>query len=133
MEHYFNDFIHSLPVVSAYADYCTLSHSYAIEESANAVEVINRQLDDITASARRWQVKFFAKKKVISISRLRDDRRLLEYQLRFGEDTLATKISINILGVEVDSKANPTSQQECGAQSVPTGDTPALDKTPTRR
>ncbi|KAG0729536.1 hypothetical protein GWK47_030107 [Chionoecetes opilio] len=38
------------------------------------------------------------------ISRSREDRRLLEGKLKFGDDTLAIKNSINILGVEVDSR-----------------------------
>ena len=40
----------------------------------------------------------------ILITRLHQDARLLARQLRFGEDILAIQDSINILGVEVDSK-----------------------------
>ncbi|KAG0716705.1 hypothetical protein GWK47_000965 [Chionoecetes opilio] len=38
------------------------------------------------------------------ISRSREDPGLLEGKLKFGDDTLAIKDSINILGVEVDSR-----------------------------
>ncbi|KAG0719571.1 hypothetical protein GWK47_050170 [Chionoecetes opilio] len=38
------------------------------------------------------------------ISRSREDARLLEGNLKFGDDTLAIKGSINILGMEVDSR-----------------------------
>lgn len=101
---YFNDLLQSLPVASAYADDCTLSHSYDRGAVAEVLEVANRQLGDIMAWGRRWQVRFAAEKtQAIIISRSREDLRLLEGRLRFGEDTLAFKDSINILGVEVDS------------------------------
>ena len=46
---YFNDLLQSLPVASAYADDCTLSHSYSREEAANVIDATNRHLVDITA------------------------------------------------------------------------------------
>ncbi len=101
---YFNDLLQSLPVASAYADDCTLSQSYDRGAAADVIETANRQLGDIMAWGRRWQVQFAAEKtQAILISRSREDARLLEGKLRFGEDTLAFKDSINILGVEVDS------------------------------
>ncbi|MPC87272.1 hypothetical protein E2C01_082130 [Portunus trituberculatus] len=57
------------------------------------------------AWGKQWQVKFAAEKtQAVVISRSREDIRLIEGQLKFGEDTLAIKESINILGLEVDSK-----------------------------
>ena len=102
---YFNDLLQSLPVASAYADDCTLSHSYNREDTANIIETTNRQLNNIIAWGKRWQVKFAAEKtQALLISRSREDANLLERQLKFGEDTLTIKDSINILGIEVDSK-----------------------------
>ncbi|KAG0725267.1 Retrovirus-related Pol polyprotein from type-1 retrotransposable element R1 2 [Chionoecetes opilio] len=102
---YFNDLLQSLPVASAYADDCTVSHSYTSEETANVIDAANRQLGDITAWGRRWQVQFAAEKtQAMVTSRSREDSRLLEGKLKFGDDTLAIKDSINILGVEVDSR-----------------------------
>ncbi|KAG0719442.1 hypothetical protein GWK47_050436 [Chionoecetes opilio] len=75
------------------------------EETANVIDATNRQLGDITAWGRRWQVKFAAEKtQAMVISRSREDPRLLERKLKFGDDTLAIKNSINILGVDVDSR-----------------------------
>ncbi|KAG0722238.1 hypothetical protein GWK47_044879 [Chionoecetes opilio] len=75
------------------------------EETANVIDATNRQLGDITAWGRRWQVKFTAEKtQAMVISRLREDTRLLEGKLKFGDDTLAIKDSINTLRVEVDSR-----------------------------
>ena len=102
---YFNDLLQSLPVASAYADDCTLSHSYTRDEVANVINVTNRHLGDIMAWGRRWQVKFAAEKtQAVLISRSREDARLLEGQIKFGGDVLAIQDSVNILGVEVDSK-----------------------------
>ncbi|MPC99085.1 hypothetical protein E2C01_094480 [Portunus trituberculatus] len=57
------------------------------------------------AWGKQWQVKFAAEKtQALVISRSREDVRLIESQLKFGEDTFAIKDSINILGMEVDSK-----------------------------
>ena len=55
---YFNDLLQSLPLASAYADDCTLSHSYNRDETANVIEDINRHLRVITDRDRgaRWQV-----------------------------------------------------------------------------
>ena len=101
---YFNDLLQSLPVASAYADDCTLSHSYDRGATGDVIETANRQLGDIMAWGRRWQVRFAAEKtQAIIISRSREDARLVKGKLRFGGDTLAFKDSINILGVEVDS------------------------------
>ena len=102
---YFNDLLQSLSLMSAYADDATLTHSYNREESASVIDATNRHLGDILAWGERWQVKFAAEKtQALIISRSREDVRLLEGQLKFGVDTLAIKDSINILGVEVDSK-----------------------------
>ena len=91
-----NDFLQCLPVASAYAVDCALSHSYTRKETAN---------DDILAWGRRWQVRFAAERtQAILITHSRNEARLLAGQLWFGDDTLATQNSINILGVEVDSK-----------------------------
>ncbi|KAG0710332.1 hypothetical protein GWK47_023035 [Chionoecetes opilio] len=76
-----------------------------LEETANVIDTTNYQLGDITAWGRRWQVKFAAEKtQALVISRSRKDARLLEGKLKFGDDTLALKDSINILAVEVDSR-----------------------------
>ena len=100
---YFNDLLSSLPVASAYADDCTLSYSYNREEAAEVIEATNRHLSDIMAWGRRWQVKFAAEKtQAMLISRSWRDAKLLEGQLRSGEDTLAVKGSVTVL-VEVDS------------------------------
>ena len=102
---YFNDLLQSLPVASAYADDCTLSHSYTRTETVNVINIVNSQLDDIMTWGRKWQVKFAAEKtQAMIISRSHLDSRMLEGQLKFGEDVLAIKDSINILGVEVDSQ-----------------------------
>ncbi|KAG0705266.1 hypothetical protein GWK47_024536 [Chionoecetes opilio] len=67
------------------------------------IEATNHQLGDIMAWRRRWQVKSTAdKNQAIVMSRSREDTRLLEGKLKFGDYTLAIKDSINILGVEVD-------------------------------
>ena len=102
---YLNDLLQSLPVVSAYADDCTLSHSFSRHEADNIVNATNRQLAGIMAWGRQWQVTFAADKtQAMLISRSREDIKLLERKLRFGTDTLEIKDSINILGVEVDSR-----------------------------
>ena len=49
----FND-LHCLPVASAYADDCTLSHSYIREEVAKVIDARNCQLCDIVAWGSRW-------------------------------------------------------------------------------
>ena len=115
---YFNDLLSSLPVASAYADDCTLSCSYNREETAEVIEATNRHLASIAAWGRRWQVKFAAEKtQAMLISRTRDAR-LMEGQLRFGEDTLAIKESVNILGVEVDSTLSFASHLESVARKA---------------
>ncbi|KAG0714754.1 RNA-directed DNA polymerase from mobile element jockey [Chionoecetes opilio] len=102
---YFNDLLQGLPVGSVYADDCTVSHIYTREETANVIDAANRQLGDITTWGRRWQVQFAAKKtQAMVISRSREDSTLLEEKLKFRDDTLAIKDSINILGVEVDTR-----------------------------
>ena len=69
------------------------------------IEDNNRHLRVITTWDARWQVKFAAEKtQAVLISRSRDDARLLGGQIKFGVDTLAIHNSVNILGVEVDSK-----------------------------
>ena len=114
---YFNDLLQSLPVVSAYADDCSLSLSYNREEAVNVIDATNRQLGEIMAWGRRWQVKFAAEKtQALLISRSREDARLLEGQLKFGDDTLAIEDSINILGIEVDSKLSFDRHLECVAR-----------------
>ncbi|KAG0717235.1 hypothetical protein GWK47_054864 [Chionoecetes opilio] len=69
-------------------------------------DATNGQLGDITAWGRRWQVKFAAEKtQAMVISHSREDARLLEGKLKFGDiKDCAIKDSINILGVEVDSR-----------------------------
>ena len=102
---YFNDLLQSLSLVSAYADDATLSHSYDRQEAVNVIDAANRHLGDIMAWGKRWQVKFAAEKtQALVISRSQEDARLMEGKLKFGEDTLAIKDSVNILGVEIDSK-----------------------------
>ena len=102
---FFNDLLQSLPVASAYADDCTLSQSYNREEAAEVIQITNRHLGEILAWGERWQVKFAAEKtQAMLITRSPWDVRLLEGQLKFGDDILAVKDSVNILGVEVDSK-----------------------------
>lgn len=79
----------------------TLSHSYNREEAVNRINATNCQLGDIMAWGRQWQVKFAAvKTKALVISHSQEDAR----QLKFGENTLTIKDSINILRVEVDTK-----------------------------
>ena len=58
----FNDLLQCLPVASAYADECTLFHSYTREEATKVIDATNCQLDDILAWGRKWQVKFAAEK-----------------------------------------------------------------------
>ena len=132
---YFNDLLSSLPVASAYADDCTLSCSYNREEAAEVIEATNRHLSDIMAWGRRWQVKFAAEKtQAMLISRSRRDVGLLEGQLRFGEDTLAIKESINVLGVEVDSTLSFARHLESVARRASLRvNPPASSKTPARR
>ena len=102
---YFDDLLRGLPVASAYADDCTLTHSYTREETADVINATNRQLGDIMAWGSRWQVKFASEKtQAMVISRSREDARLLQGKLKFGVDTLEIKDAINILGMEVDSK-----------------------------
>lgn len=101
---YFNDLLQRLPVVSAYADDCTLSHSYRREETADAIDTINRQLDDIIAWGKKWQIKFASEKtQAMIISRSREDSRLFEGKLKMGNNILSISDSANILGVDVDS------------------------------
>ncbi|MPC95014.1 hypothetical protein E2C01_090206 [Portunus trituberculatus] len=55
---------------------------------------------------RWWQIKFAVEKtQALVISLSREDARHMEGQMKFGEDTLAIKVSINILGLEVDTKS----------------------------
>ena len=116
---YFNDLLQCLPVKLAYADDCTLSHSYTREEAVNMIDATNRQLRDILAWGNRWQVKFAAEKtQAILISCSCEDTRLLAGQLNFGKDTLAIQDSINILGVEVNSKLRFDCQLESMARKT---------------
>ena len=53
----------------------------------------------------RWQVKFAAENtQAVSISLSREDAKMLKGQIKFRVSTLAIQESVNILGVEVDSK-----------------------------
>ncbi|KAG0714527.1 Retrovirus-related Pol polyprotein from type-1 retrotransposable element R1 2 [Chionoecetes opilio] len=117
---YFNDLLQKAPLwLSAYADDCTVSHSYTKEETANVIDDANRQLGDITAWGRRWQVQFAAEKnQAMVISRSRENSRLLEGKLKFGDDTLAIEDSINILGVKVDSRLSFDRHLETVARRV---------------
>ena len=58
------------------------------------------------------------KTQAMLISRSREDIRLLEGKLKFGEDTLAIQDTVNILGVEVDSKLNFSSHLESVARKA---------------
>ncbi|KAG0717669.1 hypothetical protein GWK47_053963 [Chionoecetes opilio] len=85
----------------------TASWARNSEETANVIDATNRQLGDITAWGRTGgpsQVCAGEPPKAMVISRSREDPRLLEGKLKFGDDTLVIKDSINILGVEVDSR-----------------------------
>ena len=101
---YFNDLLQTIPAASAYADDCTLSRTYRREEAQGMIESVNRQLADIMAWGRRWQVKFAPDKtQAMVISRSGEDARQLHGRLRLGNDTIPIQASVNILGVEVDS------------------------------
>lgn len=114
---YFDELLRGLPVASAYADDRTLSHSYIREETVDVTEATNRHLDDIMAWGRRWQVTFAAEKnKDMVISRSGEDARFMQGRLKFEDDTLAIKDSINILGVEVDSRLSFDRHLECVAR-----------------
>ena len=85
--------------------HCTLSRGFTRDEADDVINATNRQLGDILAWGRRWQVKFAAEKtQAMVISRSREDARRLEGKLKFGDDTLALQDSVSILGVEVDSQ-----------------------------
>uniref|UniRef100_A0A0P4VU58 Reverse transcriptase domain-containing protein n=1 Tax=Scylla olivacea TaxID=85551 RepID=A0A0P4VU58_SCYOL len=102
---HFNSLLQSLTLVSAFADDATLSHSYSREEAVNVIDTTNHHLCDILVWSRRWQVKYLPKRpRPWSSPCSREDARVMEGQLKFGEDILAIKDSINFLGVEVDSR-----------------------------
>ena len=46
---YFNDLLKTLPLVSAYADDCTLFHSYTRDETAKVIKDTKLHLRDITS------------------------------------------------------------------------------------
>lgn len=102
---YFSDLLQTIPAASAYADDCTLSRTYKREEAQDVIESVNRQLADIMAWGKRWQVRFAPDKtQAMVISRSREDARQLNGRLRFGNDTIPLQSSVDILGVEVDSQ-----------------------------
>ena len=102
---FFNDLLQCTPSASAYADDCTLSWTYERGEEADVVQSVNTQLADIMAWGKRWQVKFAPDKtQAMVISRSRDDAEQLRGRLKLGGDTIQLQESVDILGVEVDSR-----------------------------
>ncbi|XP_045118181.1 uncharacterized protein LOC123508485 [Portunus trituberculatus] len=102
---YFNDLLQSSPEAAAYADDCTLSWAYERGEAQNVVQAVNRQLQDILAWGERWQVKFAPEKtQAMVITRSQGEADQLRGKLRLGPDTIPLQDTIEILGVEVDSR-----------------------------
>ena len=86
---YFNDLLSRIPTASAYADDCTLSRQFSRAETAEVITSTNQLLNSITEWGQRWQVKFAANKtQAMVISLSREDTRLLQGKLKFGEDIL---------------------------------------------
>ncbi|MPC78165.1 hypothetical protein E2C01_072647 [Portunus trituberculatus] len=95
----------SSPKAVAHADNCTLSWAYKRGEAQNVLQAVNRQLQDIIAWGERWQVKFAPEKNqamVVTCSQGEADH--LRGRLRLRPDTIPLQDSIEILGVEVDSR-----------------------------
>lgn len=102
---FINDLIQGLPSSYAYADDCTLSHTYMREDAGNVVEVINQQLNYIESWGRRWQVKFAAEKtQAMVISRSPRDLNEIRGKLKFNSKNLEIDSNLNILGVTFDSR-----------------------------
>ncbi len=102
---YFNDLLQTIPSASAYADDCTLSWNYERGDAQTVVQSVNAILSDIVAWGDRWQVKFASNKtQTMVITRSCEEAHELRGRLRMGDNTIPLQDSVNILGVEVDSR-----------------------------
>ena len=102
---YLNDLLHCMPSVHAYADDCTLTHSFTRANVEEVIQDINQQLQFLQSWGRRWQVTFApAKTHAMVITRSPTDLNALDGRLKFNDKTLEIKSSINILGVEIDHR-----------------------------
>lgn len=102
---YLNDLLQSTPSARAYADDCTLSWTYEREEAEEVVQSANALLSDVMAWGDRWQVKFAPDKtQAMVVSRSPRDAREMRGRLRMGANTVPLQDSVDILGVEIDSR-----------------------------
>lgn len=102
---FINDLLQGLPSSYAYADDCTLSHTYRRDDIKDVVDIINQQLNYIESWGQRWQVKFAAEKtQAMVISRSPRDLNELNGKLKFNNNNLEITSSLNILGVTFDSR-----------------------------
>lgn len=107
---YFNDLLQMIPQAYAYADDCTLTFTCTKENREGTIRKINETLKLINSWGRRWQVELAPEKtQVMLITRRQDTSNPNLPDIKLEGKTLAMQNSVNILGVEFDSKLTFTS------------------------
>ena len=102
---FLNDLLQGLPSSYAYADDSTLTHTFSRGDAQQVITTINQQLEYIASWGSKWQVKFAAEKtQAMVISRSSDDINTFQGRLKLGNDTIELSNSLEILGVQFDSK-----------------------------
>ena len=102
---YFNDILNLIPEAYAYADDCTLTFTCDKSNQVDTISKVNHALQMITEWGKRWQISLAPEKTqllVISRNNERNDHNLPSIIL--SNKALVPQQSINILGIEVDSK-----------------------------
>ena len=102
---YLNDLLQSVPSVNAYADDCTLSWTYKRDETEAVVQSANAVLNAVMAWGDRWQVQFAPDKtQAMVVSRSPWDASEMRGRLMMGANIIPLQESVDILGVEFDSR-----------------------------
>ena len=117
---FFNDLLQMIPQSFAYADDCTLTFKCTDENRCETIELINDTLNLITIWGNLWQVELAPEKtQVMLITRRQQNPEEVLPNIKLNGRPLQLEHSINILGIEIDSKLTFTSHvselaKKCG-------------------
>ena len=107
---YFNDILHLIPEAYAYADDCTLTFVCDKEDRLATISRINETLKFIVSWGKRWQVTLAPDKtQTMLISRRHESPDDNLPSIKLEEKELILLPTMNILGIEIDSKLSFTS------------------------
>lgn len=100
---YIDDLFRNLPVITAYADDCTLSHFYLRQDSQGIVAEVNQQLHLNDEWGKHWHVPFATEKtQTMVVSRSLEAAQAVEGRGIFGTVTPPLQDYVRITGVDMD-------------------------------